>query len=428
MADFFYDALIGPTGSPPTTTATRLIDDPAYEGVVKRLRRVGVDDNTIEQTLQEQQQRTAQAFQSNTQPGPDLLSGGFENILEGMQPQGGVSPLTRGRTAPPVRSGGFDLNSFLSQGLEKIFGEPGASTGDIPHVNPHIGRGELPAPPGGPPDFLSAMFGGAARGGPVPYAGSPSPHVGMAIPAASAPPKIGGAPPISGPFGPPGPRTAPPLPPGMPGPSIPGAGPPAPGPLTPPTTGSATGQVIDQDDPLQQLLEYPGLMELGLRLMAAAEGRPGDVRGPSFFGAVGQAGLSQLQADEARAVRKASADFAREQFDEEKRAARAEEAIDREEIAADIELRRATLELKQETENRVAEIQRLRASTDARTFELRKQQLSVDIADWERKEKEDRLEADPMSQLDKEKRAEIEKEVRKAGNEMREAAGLQKQH
>ena len=73
-----------------------------------------------------------------------------------------------------------------------------------------------------------------------------------------------------------------------------------PGPLPSETPGAA-------QDPgfLDKLLNSPGLMEFGLRLMAGSEARPGTTRGPSLMGAIGQAGVGTLASAAKREAREA---------------------------------------------------------------------------------------------------------------------------
>lgn len=416
MPDFFYDALTGLGGAPPTAGTQRLMDEPAYEGVVRRMRRGGFSDNEIEQTLQDTQSRTAQQFGVDTQK----ATGPFEGIFESMAPQGnGPTILGPGAGRVPPTPSGNSIESILEEGLDaarEFLGSPTAGPETMPHGNPRI----APGGGGGTPDFLSAAFGpgAGAVGGP----GQPSPHIGMPIPGAAGGPAAAAGPVAAQMFGAPGPRTAPQLPPGMPGPSSPAGPPPYSSPAQP-QAGIPQAQAPDPSA-MDKLLDYPGLMEFGLRLMAAGEGQAGAVRGPSFFGAVGQAGLGQLGSDAARAQRQAAAAFQREKFEEDKRQFGEKQATELRKIEADKDLRRATLLLKKKTEDRIAEIQRLRASTDAAQLETRKHQLSVDIDKSEREDFELLMDADPMAALDPKKRAEAERKARANANKLRKEAGI----
>jgi hypothetical protein len=140
---------------------------------------------------------------------------------------------------------------------------------------------------------------------------------------------------------------------------------------------------------MDKLLNYPGLMELGLRLMSSAEGNPGAPRGPSFFGAVGQAGLGQMASDQARAQRDAAAAAATAKFEEEKRQFGVEQATENRKIDADLALKEATLAVRRSTEAARNEIQLYRADLARRGQELDESQLAVRIDELQANELDD---------------------------------------
>ncbi len=388
----------------------RMMDEDRFAEVRAKLKRGGYDDAAIEHYLQ------------NEAP---------KNLPTGVQP-------------PPAFGPGEQQDEPWS--FSKMLGSLGVN------VNPDVNLGGLPkipfgqgwldgasgGPPGGPPpypslagpqhpsspDYLAKgmdLLQGALASPPPSYSGQPSPHAGA--PPIGPAQGAGDIPPgTQAPGGPAG-AGAPP------GASVPPAFPPPPGPHlggADPMAGLSvgTGQPYPAEEKggfLNELLNNPNLMELGLRLMASAEPQPGAARGPSLFGAIGQAGLGTMGSQAARTAAGRAYGIEKEKIAVDREAL----GVERGKIASNQFLLAETQRLRQETAQASNEIARYRADLQARGLEIDQSKVGVSIANWAQNSKEALQETTDYLLLDEPAKKQALRNIDKSANEMLVNAGLE---
>lgn len=370
---------IGNAGAAP---AARIMDDPRYQPIVDRLRRAGFDDFAIESALREEQRRSpssAQALPTPTGPAPATPQ-------PWNQGRGGPASLPPAAGDPGRTAGvGPNLMDTVKQWYQAIQRDAGAETEAPQFPRRLTGPGQQfprrrpePAPFEGPMTPGPVQVPSAQPAGPAPYAPIPNPRAvgpGLetrellppmrpgAMPAAAA-----GAPAAAAPAG------APPLPPTKPAQTaiLPPAA------QTPPAPAAAAPEAGGMNPFLQALAAggseqdaYMNLMNFGLNLMASSEAQPGSTRGPSLFGAVGEAGktsMAQMKADKA----------GRAKVKSEQAAAQREERRHQENLdlkRRQIELQSVRIAQGEETKRLMMQIDRDNKTLDR---ELKQQALTLD--------------------------------------------------
>lgn len=318
----------------PPSRPKRLMDDPSRTGLVKRLRRAGYSDGEIERLIQQETKREKSRAPKDAAPGyrpsfhfraSDKVtpprspwaesfgdSGGFDdfiaNFKQHLQKLGAVMPTALPgeqrladvdpRFAP--EGGGQYVPPNVSGAIPQSPPVPGQASSVTVPLPPQPGANipPIPQPSALPPEPIGPLAPPVAAPVAAPPA-TPLPIAAQDAPANAPVPSLGLPPSVAPP---PQPQMQAPIAPIMPKD------------ITPQTPGQ-------QSDFFQRLMNPEArspLVDIGLRLMSASQPNRGMVRGPTFFEALGNAGIGFLGDTDKRRSAKASSALEAAKLDLEK--------------------------------------------------------------------------------------------------------------